>query len=296
MLQLANKKTVLIPYGSDSYVYRRIRSTSLLQALLVSYPGASRRQAQVAARVDYWCARADVLIAGLMGPDGFGRWDAILLSPFHIDTNKWTQSRRNNSADGDKNVVTICHAPNHRGFKGTEFVIEAVRRLQDEGLNVELLLIEKKQNSEVQDALETKTDILVEQVLATGHGMNAIEGMAAGLPVVSNLEDDTYLLPFRRWSYFSECPIVSATPENLVEVLRKLVTRPELRNQLGRAGRQYVEKYHGLDSAQFLFEAVVEYLYGRRESLVNLFHPILSEYQKRNPKIRHPLSSNRIVD
>ena len=173
-----------------------------------------------------------------------------------------------------------------------------MKRLQDEGLKVELILIEGKQNLEVKGILEDQTDILLEQLLFTGHGLNGLEGLASGLPVICNLEDDSLLRPFRRWSFFSECPIVSATPENVTDVLRKLVTRPELRRQLGRAGREYVEKYHGLDSAQYMFGAVIDYLYGRMDAhtLLNLYNPRTSEYCKRKPRVEHPLVDNRIVD
>jgi glycosyltransferase involved in cell wall biosynthesis len=192
--------------------------------------------------------------------------------------------------------VTICHAPNHRGFKGSEFVIDAVKKLQDEGLKVELRLVEKMQNNDVRRYFNEQADILVEQLIFTGHGLNGLEGLASGLPVISNLEDETYILPMRRWSYFSECPIVSATPENLIDVLRKLITRPELRKKLGCAGRQYAEKYHGMDSAVYLFEAVIDLAYGRRDSLINLYHPLLGDYPRRKPRVEHPLVNNRIID
>ena len=297
-LRLAKKKTVLIPYGSDSYVYRRIRSLNVIHALLLSYPDAAKYQNSIARRVDYWCARADVVISGILGPDGFGRWDLLLKSGLHIDLAEWHSSRRQSSADGLNGTVFIAHAPNHRGFKGTEFVFEAIRKLQEEGLKVELILIESKQNMEVKDILENQTDILLEQLLFTGHGLNGLEGLASALPVISNLEDEPLLRIFRRWSYFSECPIVSASPETITDVLRKLVTRPELRHRLGKAGREYAEKYHGLDSAQYMFGAVIDYLYGRMDAhtLLNLYNPRTSEYCNRRPKVEHPLVDSRIVD
>ncbi|MDP3745384.1 MAG: hypothetical protein Q8Q76_13765 [Methylotenera sp.] len=295
LLRIAGKKTVLMPYGSDSYVYRSIKSTALNHALLMSYPKASMRQEQVAKRVSYWCMHADVVITGIMGPDGFGRWDTIVPSVIHLDTNIWKASSNVSKADGKTETVFIAHAPNHRGFKGTEFVLDAVEKLRSEGLKVELILLEKMKNEVVRKTLQTKIDILVEQLIF-GHGLNALEGMASGIPVISNVDDDDYILPFRRWSYFSECPLVSASPETIVDVLRKLVTRPELRHQLGKASRAYVEKYHGLDSAQYLFTEVIEYCYGRRESLINLYHPLLGEYPKRKPKVIHPLVNNRIID
>ena len=157
-------------------------------------------------------------------------------------------------------------------------------------------MLEKLQNSEIRRILAEEVDILVEQLIFIGHGLNGLEGMASGLPTISNLEDENYVLPLRRWPYFNECPLISATPENLVDVLRKLVTRPELRKQLGKASREYVEKYHGLDSAQYLFTNVIKYVYGSKESLINLYHPLLGEYPNRSPKIQHPMVNNRIVD
>lgn len=295
LLDLSRKKVVVLPFGLDSYVYQRVRSTSLTHGLMMSIPNPARQQQNIGKKVDYWCAKADCVIPGVMNPDGFGRWDVLMPSSLHIDLDHWQQSLRCNTSDGHSQVVRIVHFPNHRGFKGTEFIISAINQLKEEGLLVELTLLEGKQNIEVRHTLQYEADILVEQIIATGHGLNGLEGMASGLPTISNLEDDDYILPIRRWSYFNECPIVSASPETLVDVLRKLVTRPELRKQLGQAGREYVEKYHGLDSAQYLFREVIEYIYGRRESLINLYHPILGEYPKRKPTVKHPLVNNKIV-
>jgi hypothetical protein len=296
ILKLAGKKIIVIPYGGDSYIYRRIRSIGTLHGLLMSYPMAARNQRKISRDVDYWCANADVLIHGFMAVDGFGRWDIHVPSPLSIDLNSWLPSIKTNNTDGINGTVVVTHAPNHRGFKGTEFILEAVCALQNEGLKIELKLLERIQNTEVKRILREDTDILVEQLIVTGHGINGLEGLASGLPVISNLEDDSYVMPIRRWSYFNECPLVSASPETLVDVLRKLVTRPELRQQLGKASRAYAEKYHGLDSAQYLFTSVIDYAYGRRDSLINLYHPLLGEYPNRSPKIEHPLVNNRIVD
>lgn len=295
-LRLAGKKIIVIPYGSDAFVYNRIRSTSLIHGLMMSYPQYSRKQYQIARRVDYWCKRGDVIIPGMMGPDGIGRWDVLAPSSLSLDIDTWVASNRVNLSSGTDETVVIAHAPNHRGFKGSEFVVCAVEKLKQEGLNVELLLFEKMQNTEVRKKMAEDVDILVEQIIVTGHGLNGLEGMASGLPTLSNLEDNAYVLPMRRWSHFDECPLISATPETIVDVLRQLVKNPELRQTLGKASRAYVEKYHGLDSTQFLFTNVIDYLYGRKDSLINLYHPILGDYPQRLPKIKHPLVNNKIID
>jgi glycosyltransferase involved in cell wall biosynthesis len=296
LLKLAGKKVVFIPYGGDTYVYSRVRSSTLQQGLLASYPSAAKKQSSIATRLDYWCSHADACIPGVMGMDGFGRWDVLVASPLFLNLKDWRPSMRLSDANGSNGTVIICHAPNHRGFKGSEFVIDAVNKLQHEGLNVELRLLEKIQNTDIRRILNEEADILVEQLIFTGHGLNGLEGLASGLPVISNLEDETYILPMRRWSYFSECPIVSASPENLVDVLRKLITRPELRKQLSQAGRKYAEKYHGMDSAAYLFDAVINFACERSVSLINLYHPLLGAYTQRLPRVDHPLVNNRIVD
>ncbi len=290
----AGIKTVVMPFGSDAYVYSRIRSVGTVQGLLLSYPQAAREQDRIAGAVDYWCRNADVVIPGVMGMDGMGRWDVPLPSALSLDLGQWSTKQSYGGGDGRRGSVTICHAPNHRGFKGTEFVIDAIAQLQAEGLDVELLLIEGRPNEEVRRILRDEADVLVEQLIFTGHGINGLEGMASGLPVVCNLEDEQYLLPARRYAFFGECPLVSADPESIVDVLRELVTRPDLRETLGRMGRQYVEKYHGLDSSRHLFGAVLDYLYGRRETLSDLYHPLTSDYVKRSPRIEPPLDKNRL--
>jgi len=39
---------------------------------------------------------------------------------------------------------------------------------------------------------------------------------------------------------------------------------------------------------------VINYIEGKRDSLINLYHPILGEYSKNKPKIIHPLKESKI--
>ncbi|WP_347506096.1 hypothetical protein [Pseudomonas anguilliseptica] len=294
VFRAAGKKVVVMPFGLDSYIYNRVRSTELLHGLMMSIPGPAIRQMRIGAKVDYWCEKADAVIPGIMWADGFGRWDALVPSVVSVNESEWEVSQRNSPANGVDDVVYIAHAPNHRGFKGSEFVLEAVHILKTEGIKVELILIEGKQNSEVKRILRDEADILVEQIICPGHGLNALEGMASGLTVVCNLENDDYILPLRRWSYFGECPLVSASPENLAEVLRKLISAPKLRQRLGRAGRDYVEKYQGNAAAVFFYGKVIDYIYGRETSIIQLFHPLHSARMKELGKVDHPLINSRL--
>lgn len=292
--RIALKKVVVIPYGADAYVYRRVRSMAILHALLESYPRASREQSRIARDVDYWVRWGDCVIPGWMGPDGVGRWDVLIPSALCVDLEAWRPQGAPSDADGVHGEVVVAHAPNHRGFKGTEFVLRAVSQLRAEGLRVRLVLLEGVKNSEVRRVFAEEVDILVEQLLFQGYALNAVESLASGVVTISNLEDEEYIRPFRRWSYFDECPIVSATPETVYGVLRELVLRPELRRQLAWASREYATKYHGFDSAQHLFTEVVAFVLGNRQSLQGLFHPLKSTHVNRLPVVSHPLVANRL--
>jgi glycosyltransferase involved in cell wall biosynthesis len=295
LLKIAGKKIVSMPYGGDAYCYKNIRSLDLLHAIQCSYPENSKQQERVSSNVNYWEKNSDAIVPGLLAGDGIGRWDILSPSPICIDLENWHRSNKKQDEDGSKEKITIAHFPNHRGFKGSEFIIEAIRKLKQDGFNVELKLLEKIKNTEVKFFLENEADILVDQLIFTGYAMNAVEGMASGLTVISNLESEDELRLFRRWSFLEECPIVSSSPENIYEILKKLITNPSLRNELGRAGREYVDKYHGFDSGEFLFKKLFNYVYEKESSLQNIYHPLLGEHPNRTRKISHPLKSNKIV-
>ena len=72
-------------------------------------------------------------------------------------------------------------------------------------------------------------------------------------------------------------------------------TRSKLHKKLDEAGRKYVGKYHSYEAAQYLFMEVIEFLYDRRDSLINLYHSLLGEYPKFKPR-EHPLVTTQIID
>lgn len=293
LLRLADIKVVVMPYGSDAYMYSRVKDSSLRHALLLSYPELGRTESEIERRVRYWTENADIVINFFMGIDGFGRWDVLVYSGLSIDIGQWTPKEEYAKSNGENGVVRVMHAPNHRGFKGTEFLIHAIEELRNEGWMVELVLLEGVQNDKVREMMR-EVDILVEQ-LVLGYGLNAVEGMASGLPVLSNLDIEDYTRLYRRYAALNECPILSTTPETIKENLKILIANPELRRELGQAGRQYVEKYHSYKTAQYMFGAIYDkILHGKDVDLMNLFHPLKSEYNKKYPKVEHPLIENHL--
>jgi len=143
--------------------------------------------------------------------------------------------------------------------------------------------------------LMQEVDILADQCIMTGYAINSMEGMASGLPVLANHEEEYYTRVFRRYGFLDECPILSTSPENIVENIRTLVRNPNLRRTLGQAGRAFVCKYHSFASAQYLYGSIyAKILEGRDVDLMNLFHPLKSEYNRRTPHVAHPLVNSKL--
>ena len=293
LFRVAGVKVIVIPFGADVYMYSKLIDPSLRYGLLASYPKYGRSEDQVEKYVKHWTKHADIVIAGLI-IDGVGRWDVTTNQIFAIDTISWKCKVEYSENNGVTGLVKIMHTPNHTDFKGTEFLIDAVAQLKQEGLLVDLILLERVPNEKVKELMQT-VDILAEQFIFTGYALNGIEGMASGLPVLANLDHEAYTRVFRRYAFLNECPILSTSPESLVENLRLLVRNPALRSELGRAGRKYVEKYHSSETMEYLFGSIYnKILYGKSVDLINLFHPLKSEYNKRKPYIQHPLVENKL--
>lgn len=287
LLQLAKKKTVVLPYGSDLFKYSFVSDLSVRHVLLDCYSSMSKQEQLINRRMNNWIRHADVIFGNVL-TDGIGRWDLLPVSYITIDNEKWQPKKYS-----EKEKITILHTPNHRSIKGTEFILQAIKSLQDEGYSIEIILLEKVQNEVVRQAMQ-EADILIDQLILTGYALSAIEGMATGLPVIANLDNPNLTTVFRRYSYLNECPILSATPETLKDNLRVLIKNSALRKELGQAGRKFVEKYHSKTAAQYMFRAVYDKIWFHKEiDLMNLFHPLKSEYVQKNI-IAHPLFENSL--
>jgi hypothetical protein len=289
LIHVARCKLVAIPYGGDAYIYSEIKNESLIHAIQLSYPDASRQQFEKRKNVNRMVRQADFVIPGVMGFDGIGRWDLFTPSCLAIDTSLWQPS----SKDPQSENMRVVHTPNHRGFKGTEFLVSAVKQLQGEGVAIELELLENRPNSAVREILAEHCDVLVEQLVFPGYAMSALEGMASGVVVVSNLSDERIIAPLRRWSFLSECPIVSASPETIKEVLRKLSENKEMRKQFSGFSRAYALKYHSFGAFVELYSEIEKCLFGERGNMLNFYHPLIGECRNEVEKIDVSLSDWR---
>ena len=296
LCKIFNIKTILIPYGSDSYMYSRIKNPILQHVLLSDYPTAALDEKMIEKKVFAWSKVASCVVAGINGIDGMPRWDIVTPSHLCINTKLLHPKKADeySLSNGINNAVRIFHTPNHKVIKGSEFILEAINELIDEGLKIELLIIQNMKNEELLETLK-KGDILISQIVGSGYALSGIEGMALGLPVIGNISDPIYTRIFRYYSFLNECPILSSPYEDLKHNIKFLVKNPEIREELGQLGVKYVEKYHSYKAAQYMFTNIFKKLDGEDIDLMNLYHPLKSEYVKTN-YIETPLVNNRYVE
>ncbi len=136
----------------------------------------------------------------------------------------------------------VIHAPSNQRVKGTRYVLEAVSRLQSEGIPFDFKMIETLSNSEARQIYET-ADLLIDQLLAGWYGALSVELMALGKPIICYIRESD--LKFIPGEMLREIPILNATPASVYQVLKEcLTTRKEELPLLGEKGRKYVEKWH----------------------------------------------------
>ena len=266
LLHLARKRVVLVPYGSDIQSLDRIADPDVRDRLGRQYPRSADADARTRTEVAHCCRHADVVVNGVDWIDFVERADVLAPTPFYVDVDRFSTASHARTGG----PVRIGHAPNHRTIKGTDLLEAAVETLSGEGLDVELVVIERIPNAEV-PAVLAGLDLFAEQFVLGWYGLAAVEAMAAGLPVVARLRPD--LVAAYAHLAAGRPPIVAADPDQLVDVLRSLALDPARRVELGRAGRRFVEEHHSLAGLDRLMGDVLERLYPAGPDLPRLPRP-----------------------
>lgn len=139
-------------------------------------------------------------------------------------------------------TLKVFHAPNNRALKGTDFLIKAINQLQNEGLPIDLVLIEKVSNKEALMRYG-EADLIFDQCLSGFHGYVTLEAMALGKPVMAYIRDpQKYLIDP------DACPILNIHVNNIAEKLREITLHRENLAEIGLQGRAYVEKYFSVQA------------------------------------------------
>ena len=139
-----------------------------------------------------------------------------------------------------ENKIRICLAPTKESIDVLEFK-KVATKLTNEYDNIELIMIRGKSWKE---SIEIKStcNITFGQLTLDNQTMtyanSAIESMWLGQPVVSRIDLWTQML-------YPEIPIININNgDELYLELKTLVEHPEIIKEVGKRGKEFVEKYH----------------------------------------------------
>jgi|SRR6267143_1581416 len=129
--------------------------------------------------------------------------------------------------------VVVGHFPSDPKKKGTQKIIEAVRRVQ-ETVNFDFRLVTGVSHEMALSEMR-KCDVVIDQLSAYGvYGMVSVEAMGLGRTVLSSINT----------SYYENCPIIPISEDNFESRLSEIVSNLERRARLGKEGHEYVSRIH----------------------------------------------------
>ncbi|MFF1819237.1 glycosyltransferase [Kribbella sp. NPDC058245] len=145
----------------------------------------------------------------------------------------------------DRKIPVVLHAPTSGPLKGSSSIDPVLADLDAQGL-IQYQRVQKVAHAELAEMVRN-ADIVVEQLLLGLYGVTACEAMAAGRVTVGYVPDRIReLLP-------TDLPIVEATPDDLAEVIERLVHERDEARKIADAGPRYVRDLHdGRRSAEAL--------------------------------------------
>ncbi len=137
----------------------------------------------------------------------------------------------------ENKILRIGHSPTRRTAKGTADIIEIIEQLRKK-IEFEWVLIEGVPNWKCIEIKKT-CDIGIDQIgnyAGTGYGRSGLEFLALGVPTITETPSDyDRLLP----GY----PFVNANKHNLSDVLYRLLTDTQWRQQLRKKGLNWVREF-----------------------------------------------------
>lgn len=142
--------------------------------------------------------------------------------------------------DHPKNDIPIVlHAPTNRGFKGTDFIVEAVNRIINEGFRIKFKIVENVTHFQLKQEY-INCDIFIDQIMGGWYGTAAIEAMALGRPVICSIRKSY----FEYIDYGEKIPIIHADPDNIYDVIKQVIINKQKLPEFGRASRAFITEVH----------------------------------------------------
>jgi len=158
----------------------------------------------------------------------------IIALPINVDKIRYSDNR----VDGK---IVIFHGINRRADKGSDYIESACELIREKYQNDVEILIRGNLPFDDYYSIMSRANIVIDQCKSYGYGMNACIAMARGKVVMSGAEG-----VFLEAAGLDDCPVINIEPdvENIFAKIEYLVNNRELIFELGRRGREFVEKRH----------------------------------------------------
>lgn len=236
LLKFKNKKLIMIFHGSEIRCNPLVLNNQLDKSEC-SYCWNKCNIEKKINRAKYWGQNGDLIFVGVSKTALFDHFSIpyeLLILP--CDLSHWKPFHKN--VKKDENKLLIIHAPSNKKTKGTSHITKAISNLKSK-YDFEFKLIENMANNEVRDWINS-ADIVIDQIARGWYGMFSIESMAMEKPTCCYI-DPIFL---REFPQFSELPLHNINPSNIENRIEELIISPDLRKELGKKGRTYVENIH----------------------------------------------------
>ena len=251
-LRIVGIRIIVAPHGGDvihqDRFVTRYEWTARYKKDYPNWEGREQREtAQL--RITLFCNWANLLIGADSALARFLPRNDLLFKYFPVDC-----ERLRPLATSVNPRPVIAHAPNHRLTKGTDYLLHSVENLQRCGIDVQLNLVENVSHEEALRRYRD-ADIIADQFCIGAFGMFALEGLALGKPVLTYLDQEHLGDPV------FNLPLVNTNADNMDQVLAALLLVPELRERLGRAGRESVEKYQSIPALAEVWDRIYRHVW-----------------------------------
>lgn len=126
----------------------------------------------------------------------------------------------------------FAHAPSDTRIKGTDIVNNVIKKFP-----VDYQLIYKMSHKRAMDLID-RADVVIDQLKIGTYGVLSIEAMMRGKVVICYVSD------YMKKKLPKELPIIYATPDDLEEVIKKVLDRRDDWRVVGEKSIEYAMKYH----------------------------------------------------
>lgn len=254
LLRFCNKKVIVMTNGSDVRpVYISGKGSRIdIEELVLK----AKKQKEKVSRITRF---SDVIVSGYLRSQ-FCEGNIIDRSFIGrpIDFKSYTDddiSVKRNEKKREEGAIRVVHAPSDRNVKGTDQIVSVISKMQKDGYDVYLVLIEGKSNNEVLSEISA-SDIVIDQ-LYSDILLPGISGEAGlhGKPAIVG----GYELGFLKKVLPRDMipPVITCHPNDFENTLKCLVEDARLRVEWGTRLKKFVETKCSLKSVALNFEKVI---------------------------------------